>query len=465
MQNCDYDVIVIGGGPGGYPAAIRAAQEGLRVAVVEQSELGGVCLNWGCIPTKALLKSAQVIETISHAESFGIDVSEARPNLEKIVARSRKVVAEMKSGVEYLMRKNGIEVIKGRGRIAADNFVTVTPSDGDEIVVKAKHTILATGGRPMQLPVLPIDGERVISSTDAMALKTPPATMTIVGGGAIGVEFAYFYNQLGTDVTIVESMDRLVPREDHEISASLEKSFRAAGITVLTGTKVIGCSGNRDHARVEVQSGSDTKTLQCDIVLSAVGISANIEDIGLEEVGVAVSGGKVEVDSFYETTVPGVYAIGDIVSGPALAHVATAEANICVGKIVGLNPTPLNYQNIPSCTYCQPEIASVGLTEREALASGFEIRMGIFPHTALGKAKVMGSTGGFTKLIFDQKYGELLGAHMIGAGVTELIAEAVVAKSLETTWSEVVESVHPHPTLSEALQEAAAKAYGKAIHI
>lgn len=465
MKSDNYDVIVVGGGPGGYPAAIRASQEGLRVALIEESELGGVCLNWGCIPTKALLKSAQLLETISHAKSFGIEIPEALPNLEKMVDRSRKVVGEMKGGVEYLLRKNRIEVIKGRGRIASDNLVIVTPSDGDEIVIKAKHTILATGGRPMQLPVLSIDGERVISSTEAMALKKPPVSMIIVGGGAIGVEFAYFYNQLGTKVTIIEWMDRLVPGEDHDISACLEKSFRSAGITVLTGTKLIGCVSGSDCASVEIQSETDTRTLECDVVLSAVGISANIENIGLEEVGVTVSRGRVEVDAYYETTVPGVYAIGDIVTGPALAHVATAEAMICVGKIAGLDPKALDYQNIPSCTYCQPEIASVGLTEREAQESGFEIRTGVFPHSASGRAKAIGVTDGFTKLIFDEKYGELLGAHMIGAGVTELIAEVVVAKSLETTWSEIVDSVHPHPTLSETLQEAAAKAYGRAIHI
>jgi dihydrolipoamide dehydrogenase len=460
-----YDLIVIGSGPGGYVAAIRASQLGMKVGVVEKAELGGVCLNWGCIPTKALLKSANVFEYIQHAKEYGIEVKEAKPDFTGIVKRSRDVAAGMSKGIQFLFKKNKIDHIAGFGKLKKGGKVEVTDAAGKKADYEAKHIILATGGRSRELPSMKIDGKKIIGYREAMVLEKQPKKMLVVGSGAIGVEFAYFYNAIGTEVTVVEFLPNVVPVEDVEVSKALEKSLKKSGMTVYTSSEVtkVDTSGKGCVATVKTPTGEIK--VEADIVLSAVGVATNIEGIGLEEVGVKTDKGKVLVDDFYKTNVSGVYAIGDIVKGQALAHVASAEGIICVEKIAGHHPEPLDYNNIPGCTYCSPEIASVGYTEEAAKKAGYEIKVGKFPFTASGKAKAAGAPDGFVKVIFDAKYGEWLGAHFIGANVTEMIAEVVVARKLETTGHEIIKAVHPHPTMSEAVMEAAAAAYGEVIHL
>lgn len=464
-MSAKYDVIVVGSGPGGYVAAIRASQLGKKVAVVEKAELGGICLNWGCIPTKALLKSAQVFEYIKHAKDYGINVSSAEADFPAVIKRSREVAAGMSKGIQFLFKKNKIDIIAGFGKLKPNKQVEVTDDKGVKTIYNADHIILATGARSRELPNLKIDNEKVIGYRKAMVLESKPESMVIVGSGAIGVEFAYVYNSMGTKVTIVEYMPNIVPVEDEDVSKTLEKEYKKAGITIMTNASVEAVDTKGKKAKVTVKTQNGTETIECDIVLSAAGITTNLEGIGLEEVGVATDKGKVIVDDFYKTNIPGVYAIGDIVKGPALAHVASAEGIICVEKFCGQNPAPLNYGNIPGCTYCTPEIASVGMTEKQAREKGIEIKVGKFPFSASGKASAAGAKEGFVKVIFDAKYGEWLGAHMIGTNVTEMIAEVVVARNLETTGHEIVKSVHPHPTMSEAIMEAAAAAYGEVIHL
>ncbi len=461
----NYDVIVIGSGPGGYVAAIRASQLGLTVGVVEKAELGGICLNWGCIPTKALLKSANVFEYIQHASDYGIQIKDATPDLAGMVKRSRDVAAGMSKGVQFLFKKNKIDQIAGLGKLKKGGKVEVTDASGKKTDYEAKHIILATGGRSRELPNLKIDGKKIIGYREALVLQERPHKMLVVGSGAIGVEFAYFYSTIGTEVTIVEFLPRVVPVEDEEVSKALERSFKKAGMTIHTSSEVtkVDTSGKVCVATVKTPTGEIK--IETDIVLSAVGVTTNLENIGLEEVGVKFDKGKVIVDDFGRTNVPGIYAIGDITRGPALAHVASAEGIVCVENIAGKKPEPINYNNIPGCTYCSPEIASVGFTEEAAKKAGYEIKVGKFPFTASGKAKAAGAPDGFVKVIFDAKYGEWLGAHMIGHNVTEMIAEVVAARKLETTGHEIIKTIHPHPTMSEAIMEAAAAAYGEVIHI
>ncbi len=459
-----FDLIVIGSGPGGYVAAIRASQLGLKTAIIEKSELGGVCLNWGCIPTKALLKSAQVFDYIKHASDYGIQVSGASHDFSAVIKRSREVAGGMSKGVQFLMKKNNITVIQGFGKLVAKGKVEVTSGDKKE-THEAAHIILATGARERQLPSLPIDGKKIIGYHEAMVLPSQPESMVVVGSGAIGCEFAYFYQTMGTKVTLVEYMPNILPVEDEEVSKTLEKVFKKNGMNIMTGASVERVDTSGNGCVVEIKTAKGIENITCDIVLSAVGIQTNIENIGLETVGIKTDKGKVLVDDYYKTNVDGIYAIGDIVPGQALAHVASAEGIICVEKIAGHHPEPLNYQNIPGCTYCWPEVASVGYTEKAAKEAGYEIKVGKFPFSASGKASASGSKDGFIKVIFDAKYGEFLGAHMIGANVTEMIAEVVVARKLETTGMEIIKSVHPHPTMSEAIMEAAAAAYGEVIHL
>lgn len=462
-----YDLLVIGSGPGGYVAAIRASQLGLKTAIIERAELGGICLNWGCIPTKALLKSAQVFDYINTASSYGITISEtAKADLPAMVKRSRDVSSNMSKGIQFLLKKNKVEVIQGSAKLTSDKKVAVTAADGSTTNYEATSILLATGARSRELPNLPQDGKKIIGYREALTLDKQPESMVVVGSGAIGSEFAYFYSTIGTKVTLVEYMDNIVPVEDVEVSKQLGRSFKKAGIDVKVGSEVtsVDTSGKKAKVNIKDKKGNES-VVEADIVLSAVGITPNIENIGLEEAGVVVEKGKIKVDEYYQTSVKGIYAIGDIVPGQALAHVASAEGIICVEKIAGQNPEPLNYGNIPGCTYTSPEVASVGLTEEAAKKAGYELKVGKFPFTASGKATAAGHTDGFVKLIFDAKYGELLGAHMIGANVTEMIAELVVARKLETTGHEIIKTVHPHPTLSEAVMEAAAAAYGEVIHI
>lgn len=460
-----YDIIVVGSGPGGYVAAIRASQLGFKTAVVEKEELGGICLNWGCIPTKALLKSAQVFEYIKHAKDYGIAVAEPQADFNAMVKRSRDVAGGMSKGVTFLMKKNKIDVLTGFGKLVAGKQVEVTDKDGKKTNYSAQHIILATGGRARELPNLPIDNQKIIGYRKAMVLEKQPKSMVIVGSGAIGVEFAYFYNSIGTKVTIVEFMPNIVPVEDEDISKELAKIYKKSGIDIMTNSEVLSVDTKGEGCKVKVKTQTGEVTLDCEVVLSAVGVATNIEGIGLEEVGVKTDKGKVIVDDFGATNIAGVYAIGDITRGQALAHVATAEGIICVEKIAGHHPQALDYNNIPGCTYCSPEIASVGLTEKKAKELGYDIKVGKFPFSASGKASAGGVKDGFVKVIFDAKYGEWLGAHLIGANVTEMIAEVVVARKLETTGHEIIKSVHPHPTMSEAIMEAAAAAYGEVIHL
>jgi len=461
----NYDLIVIGTGPGGYVAAIRAAQLGLKVAVVEREELGGICLNWGCIPTKALLKSANVYEYLIHASDYGIKVQGAEADFDSMIKRSRGVADGMSKGIQFLLKKNKIDVIFGNAQITRDKKVDVKAADGKSTSYTAKSIIIATGSRSRELPNLKQDGKRIIGYREAMTLAQQPKTMVVVGSGAIGVEFAYFYNTIGTKVTIVEFMPNIVPVEDEEVSKQLERSFKKAGIDVMTNSSVESVDSSGSMLKVKVKTAKGEQVLECDTVLSAAGVVSNIENIGLETLGVKTDKGKILVDAYYQTNVPGIYAIGDIVPGPALAHVASAEGIICVEKIAGHHPEPLDYGNIPGCTYCSPEIASVGMTEKAAKEAGYEIKVGKFPFSASGKASAAGAKDGFVKVIFDAKYGEWLGCHMIGANVTEMIAEAVAARKLETTGHEIIKTVHPHPTMSEAVMEAAAAAYGEVIHL
>ena len=466
-----YDVIVVGSGPAGYVAAIRAAQLGYKTAIVERESLGGICLNWGCIPTKALLKSAQVFEYVSHAQNYGVTVGDFKADFPAIIKRSRGVADKMSKGIQFLMKKNKIEVLIGMGKLTAKKEVEVTGTDGKATVHTAKHVILATGARSRQLPNLPIDGKKVIGYREAMNLPTQPKTMIVVGSGAIGVEFAYFYHSIGTKVTIVEFMPRIVPVEDEDVSKELEKIYKKKGIEIMTNASVekVDVSGKTAKATVKTQSGE--VVLEADVVLSAVGISSNIENIGLEAAGVASDKGKVTVDKYYKTNVDGIYAIGDITPGQALAHVGMKEAVICIEAIAHKdgkyhhNPEPLDYGNVPGCTYCSPEIASVGMTEKQAKEAGYEVKVGKFPFSASGKASAAGANEGFVKVVFDAKYGEWLGTHMIGANVTEIIAETVTARKLETTWQEQLDTIFPHPTMSEAVKDAIEVALGEAIHI
>ena len=456
----NYDIIVVGRGPGGYVTAIRSSQLGFKTAIVEKESLGGVCLNWGCIPTKALLKSAQVFEYLNHAEDYGLNAENVSKDFNKIIDRSRNVAKGMSKGVNFLMKKNKIDVLTGYGKIKKDKIVSV---DGNDY--KASHVIIATGSRSRTIDSIPQDGNQIIGYREAMTLKKQPKSITIVGSGAIGIEFAYFYNSIGTNVNIVEFMPNIVPLEDEDVSKELAKSFKKKGINILTSSEVISVKKTKNKVIATIKKNDEETNLESEILLSAVGIKSNIENIGLEDVGIAVDNDKIIVDKYYNTNIPGYYAIGDVVSGPALAHVASAEGILCVEKIAGHNVSPINYGNIPGCTYCSPEISSVGLTEKQAIEKGYKIKVGKFPFSASGKASASGAKEGFVKVIFDEKYGEWLGCHMIGAGVTDMIAEAVLGRKLETTGTEVLKAIHPHPTMSEAVMEAVAAAYDEVIHL
>lgn len=461
-----YDVLVIGSGPGGYVAAIRASQLGFKVGVVEKENIGGVCLNWGCIPTKSLLKSMQAFEYAKHAADYGVSISgEVKADFGAMVKRSRDVAGGMSKGVQFLFKKNKIEVINGYGRLKDKGTVEVEDEKGKKTTVEAKHIILATGARSRQLPSLEQDGKKIIGYREAMTLDKQPKSMVVVGSGAIGSEFANFYHAIGTEVTLVEYMPTLVPNEDEEVAKTLERSFKKDKMKIMTNASVESVDTKGKLCKVVVKTKKGEETLEAEIVLSAVGIAPNIENIGLEDLGIELENGKIKVDDFYRTNVEGVYAIGDIVHGPALAHVASAEGITCVEKIAGKNPDPVDYGNIPGCTYTSPEVSSVGMTEKKAKEAGYDIKVGKFPYSASGKASAAGQKDGFVKLIFDAKYGELLGAHMIGGNVTEMIAELVVAKKLEITGHELIKSIHPHPTMSEAIMEAAAAAYDEVIHL
>jgi dihydrolipoamide dehydrogenase len=462
----NYDLIVVGSGPGGYVAAIRASQLGLKTAIIEKAELGGICLNWGCIPTKSLLKSAQVLDYVRHAADYGVVVEgTVKPDFQAIIARSRAVAEGMSKGVQFLLKKNKIEVIQGHGKLAGPGKVAVTDASGTETVYETGNIILATGARSKELPNLKQDGKKIIGYRDALALEKLPTSMVVVGSGAIGTELASFYNSMGTDVTLVEFLPEIVPLEDEEVSKALARSLKKAGIKIMTESSVESVEIKGDLCQVSIKTKKGIEIKEAEIVLSAVGITPNLENLGLELAGVELEKGKVKVDGYYKTTASGVYAIGDIVHGQALAHVASSEGIICVEKIAGLEPEPLNYNNIPGCTYTSPEVASVGFTEKGAQEAGFDIKVGKFPYTASGKASAAGSKDGFVKLIFDSKHGELLGAHLIGSNVTEMIGELVVARKLEITGHELIKAVHPHPTMSEAIMEAAAAAYGEVIHL
>ncbi len=462
----NYDLIIVGSGPGGYVAAIRASQLGLKTAIIEKAELGGICLNWGCIPTKSLLKSAQVLDYVRHASEYGVLVKgEISPDFTAIVGRSRTVADGMSKGVQFLLKKNKIDVIPGFGKLAGAGKIAVTDSAGAEAVYESKNIILATGARSKELPNLKQDGKKIIGYREALTLEKLPTSMVVVGSGAIGTELASFYNSMGTQVTLVEFLPEIVPLEDEEVSKALARSLKKAGITIMTGSSVESVEIKGDSCMVTIKTAKGTELKEAEIVLSAVGITPNIENIGLEALGVELEKGKIKVDKYYRTSVSGIYAIGDIVHGQALAHVASAEGIICVEKIAGHDPEALNYNNIPGCTYTTPEVASVGYTEKAAKEAGFEIKVGKFPFTASGKASAAGAKDGFVKLIFDSRHGELLGAHLIGSNVTEMIGELVVARKLEITGHELIRSVHPHPTMSEAIMEAAAAAFGEVIHL
>jgi dihydrolipoamide dehydrogenase len=461
-----YNLVVIGSGPGGYVAAIRASQLGMKTAIIEKAELGGICLNWGCIPTKALLKSAQVYSYINHAQDYGIIQAGApKPDFLKMIKRSRAVAENMSKGVQFLLKKNKIDHIAGHGKVTDPTTVEVTGSDGKKVKCTAEHIILATGARSKELTGMKQDGEKIIGYREALSLEKQPESMIIVGSGAIGSEFAYFYNAIGTRIILVELLPGIVPLEDEEVSKQLERSFKKAGITVITGSTVESANTSGKKCKVKIKTAKGTEEHESDIVLSAIGITPNLEDMGIESLGIELDRDKIKVDDFYKTNVSGIYAIGDIVHGPALAHAASAEGIVCVEKIAGKDPEPVDYNNIPACTYTSPEIASVGMTEKMARESGYDIKIGKFPYSASGKANASGQKDGFVKLIFDSRYGELLGAHMIGDNVTEMIAEIVVARKLETTGHEIIKSVHPHPTMSEAVMEAAAAAYNEVINL
>lgn len=461
----NYDIIVIGSGPGGYVAAIRAAQLGFKVGVVERAELGGICLNWGCIPTKALLKSAAVFRYFQHAQDYGITANGFTADFPAIIKRSRGTADQMSKGIQFLFKKNNIEHLPGTGAVKPGKVVEVTDAEGKKTSYSAEHIIIATGARSREFQAFRQDGKKIIGYREAMSITEQPKSMVVIGSGAIGSEFAYFYQSIGTKVTLIEVLPNIVPLEDEEVSKNLERSFKKSGMKVLTGTMVDKVDTTGDNCKVHIKTKKGEEIIEADIVLSAVGVDTNIEGIGLEETGIAVEKNKVKVDEYYRTSVPGYYAIGDIIKGPALAHVASHEGIICVEKIAGKETEPLDYNNIPSCTYTSPEIASVGLTEQQAKDAGYELKVGKFPYTASGKATAAGARDGFIKVIFDAKYGEWLGAHMIGENVTEMIAEVVVARKLEATGKEIIEAVHPHPTMSEALMEAVAQAYGECVHL
>jgi dihydrolipoamide dehydrogenase len=460
-----YDVIVLGSGPGGYPAAIRASQLGKKVAIVEREILGGICLNWGCIPTKALLKSAQVYEYAKHAADYGIEINDPKQNFSNIIKRSRGVADKMNKGVQFLMKKNKIDIVMGNGKLLTPGKLEVTSADGSKQILEAKNIVIATGARARELPALKIDSKKVVGYREAMSLPTQPKSMIVVGSGAIGTEFAYFYNSLGTKVTVVEFLPRIVPVEDEDISKELEKIFKKQGISILTNSEVTKVDTNGEGIKATIKTKDGETTLEADILLTAVGIVANIENIGLEELGIKTEKGKIIVDANQQTNVPGIYAIGDCTPHQALAHKATKEGINAAEHLSGQKPETIDYNNVPGCTYCTPEIASVGYTEKGAIEAGYEIKVGKFPFIASGKATAVGDTGGFVKIIYDAKYGELLGCHMIGYNVTELIAEVVTARKLETTGHEILNAIHPHPTMSEAVKEATAVAYGEATDI
>ena len=463
MSN-SYDIIVIGSGPGGYVTAIRASQLGMKTAIVEKESLGGVCLNWGCIPTKALLKSAQVFEYLKHANDYGLKIKEYDKDFNAVVNRSRNVAEGMSKGVKFLMKKNKIDVIEGFAKISKGKRVTVN-KNGENTIYNSKHVIIATGSRSRELPSIPQDGKKIIGYREAMTLKKQPKKLTIVGSGAIGIEFAYFFNSMETEVTIIEYQDNIVPVEDEDVSKELEKNFKRNGIKILTSSEVISINTSGKNIIANLKTKKGNEKVESDILLSAVGIKTNIEDLGLKDVGIVTDNDKILVDDYYRTNLPGYYAIGDVTNGQSLAHVASAEGIICVEKIAGHSVEPLDYNNIPGCTYCNPEIASVGFTEKQAIEKGYKIKIGKFPFSASGKAQAAGKSDGFIKVIFDEKYGEWLGCHMIGSGVTDMIAEAVLGRKLETTAQEVLKAVHPHPTMSEALMEAVADAYDEVIHL
>ena len=463
MSN-SYDIIVIGSGPGGYVTAIRASQLGMKTAIVEKESLGGVCLNWGCIPTKALLKSAQVFEYLKHANDYGLKIKEYDKDFNAVVNRSRNVAEGMSKGVKFLMKKNQIDVIEGFAKISKGKRVTVN-KNGENTIYNSKHVIIATGSRSRELPSIPQDGKKIIGYREAMTLKKQPKKLTIVGSGAIGIEFAYFFNSMGTEVTIIEYQDNILPVEDEDVSKELEKNFKRNGIKILTSSEVISINTSGKNIIANLKTKKGNEKVESDILLSAVGIKTNIENLGLKDVGIVTDNDKILVDDYYRTNLPGYYAIGDVTNGQSLAHVASAEGIICVEKIAGHSVEPLDYNNIPGCTYCNPEIASVGFTEKQAIEKGYKIKIGKFPFSASGKAQAAGKSDGFIKVIFDEKYGEWLGCHMIGSGVTDMIAEAVLGRKLETTAQEVLKAVHPHPTMSEALMEAVADAYDEVIHL
>ena len=467
-RDMNFDLIILGSGPGGYVAAIRASQLGMKVAVIEKESLGGVCLNWGCIPTKALLKSAQVFNYINHASDYGITVAKPTAEFNNMISRSRGVADGMSKGVNFLMKKNKVTVIEGYGRLVRGKKIVVTDKDGKKAEYSAEHIIIATGGRAKELPNLKIDGKKIIGYREAMTLPVQPKKMVVVGAGAIGVEFAYFYNSIGTSVTVVEFLEQgILPREDADISKELAKIYKKAGMNILANSAVENVDISGDQCKVTIKSRKDNsvQVIECDVVLSAAGVTPNIEDIGLEVLGIETERGMIKTDAFYRTNVPGIYAIGDVIPTQALAHVASAEGITCVEKIAGHHPEPIDYSNIPSCTYCWPEVSSVGMTEAQAKEAGYELKVGKFPFSASGKASASGAKEGFVKVIFDAKYGELLGAHMIGANVTEMIAELVLAKKLESTGHEILKAIHPHPTMSEAVMEATAAAYDEVIHL
>ena len=460
----NYDLIVLGSGPGGYVAAIRASQLGLKTAIIEKESLGGVCLNWGCIPTKALLKSAQVFEYLKKADQYGLSASKIDKDFTSVVKRSRSVANGMSKGVNFLMKKNKIDVINGFGKVLPEKKVSVEIGDKKN-TYSAENIIIATGARSREIDSIKQDGKKIIGYREAMVLPKQPKKMIIVGSGAIGVEFAYFYNSMGTEVTIVEYLDRILPVEDKDVSNQLSKSFKKSGINLMTSSEVISSETKGKGVKLQVKSSGQISELEADIIISAVGIKSNIENIGLEETGIAVDKDKILVDEFYKTNIPGYYAIGDIITGQALAHVASAEGILCVEKIAGHDVEAIDYKNIPGCTYCSPEVASVGYTEEQARDKGYSVKVGKFPFSASGKAQASGKPEGFVKVIFDEKYGEWLGCHMIGDGVTDMIAEAVLGRKLETTGKEILKAVHPHPTMSEALMESVADAYDEVIHL
>ena len=459
-----YDLVVLGSGPGGYVTAIRGSQLGLKTAIIEKENLGGVCLNWGCIPTKALLKSAEVFEYLKKASDFGLKIEKYDKDFNAVVNRSRSVADKMSKGVHFLMKKNKIEVLNGHGKLLKNKKILIK-NNSEEVEISADKIIIATGSRSRVIDTIPQNGKNIIGYREAMTLSEQPKELVIVGSGAIGIEFAYFFNSMGTKVTIIEYLDRILPNEDDEISSFLEKNFKKNGINILTSTKVLNVIDKNKDVSVEIENKNGKKTLTVNKVLSAIGIKSNIENIGIEDVGISVDKDKIIVDEFYNTNIPGYFAIGDITNGPSLAHVASAEGILCVEKITGKDVEPIDYENIPGCTYCNPEVASVGLTEKKALEKGYKIKIGKFPFSASGKAQTSGKSEGFIKVIFDAKYGEWLGCHMIGAGVTDMIAEAVLGRKLETTGHEVLKSIHPHPTMSEAVMEAVADAYDEVIHI